>query len=187
VTYPGGQPDPQQPYQQPYQPAPQPPYGQPQPYYPPHPGYGPPPPVAGGQRGGKAALIGVGGLLLVILLVVGGYLTFQRVFVHTPTEVVQQYIKEASKARPDVAKVGKLLCKDEADKLTRALVNTDTSKPPPSTVLEWRVTGESINGDTAIVFTWFKVQVGSGPTATSTLNLTLIKESRAWKICGYEV
>jgi hypothetical protein len=177
VTYPGGQPEPQQPYQ-------------PQPYYQPQaqPGFAPPPPPpGGGQRGGKAALIGGGALLLIIVLVVGGYFTFQQVFVHTPTEVVQDYVKEASKYRPDPVKVEKLLCKAEAARLVRALVNTDTSKPPPSTVLDWHVTGETISGDTATVATQFTVRVGSGPTATSTLTLTLIKESRAWKICGYLV
>ncbi|WP_432993841.1 hypothetical protein [Dactylosporangium sp. CA-233914] len=180
MTYPGAQPDPQQPHQ------PQ-PYGQ-QPG--PH-GYGPPtgalPSADGGQRGGKWALIAFGGLLLVVLMVVGGYFTFQKVFVDTPTEVVEAYLKEATKDDPDPARLERYLCRDEATKLRKALSKGgSSSSSAASTVLDWHVTGETVNGNTATVYTQFTIKSSSSRTSTNDLNLTLVKEERAWKICGYE-
>ena len=224
MTYPGGQPDPQQqpfgqppgpppqhqqpygPYQQPYE---QPvvaggPYQPPvsgQPYaqpggYPPQPVHGPPTgalpvPASGGgeQRGGKWALIVGGAVLLVIALVVGGYFTFQQVFVHTPTEVVEAYLDEATQDAPDPAELERYLCADEAAKLKKDLANNKSSSGSSSsstTILDWHVTGESVSGRTATVFTEFTIKSSSGRTTTDNLNLTLVKEGRAWKICGYD-
>lgn len=222
VTYPGGQPDPQQQpfgqpqppaapqqHQQPYGPYQQ-PYEQPAvaagPYqapvsgqpggYPPQPAYAPPTgalpvPAAGGgeQRGGKWALIVGGAVLLVIALVVGGYFTFQQVFVHTPTEVVEAYLDAATKDDPDPSELERYLCADEAAKLKKELADSKPSSGSSSnssSVLDWHVTGESVNGKTATVFTEFTIKSSSGRTSTNNLNLTLVKEGRAWKICGYD-
>lgn len=222
VTYPGGQPDPQQPanlpqpYQQPYQqpyeqPGPYPPqpgpyapppgYGpptgalpvaQPGPYAPP-PGYGPPTgafpaaPGSGEQRGGKWALLIGGAFLALILVVVGGYFTYQQVFVQTPTEVVEAYLDEATKDEPDLDRVEHYLCKEEAARLKEDLANGERSSGSSgTTVLGWHVTGESISGDTASVFTQFTIKSSAGRTTSGNLTLTLIKEGRTWKICGFD-
>ncbi|GAA2371317.1 hypothetical protein [Dactylosporangium salmoneum] len=222
MTYPGGQPDPQQPYQQPYggqpyqpqpyeqpyqQPYEQPPvsgvpsYGPPvsgQPYaqpvsgqpYPAQP-YGPPgyvPPTGGStQKGGKWALLGLGSFLALVLVIVGAYFTYQRVFVHTPSEVVQAYLEEATKDHPDPHGLEKYLCKDEATKLEKELANSKDSSDgnDGNRVLEWHVTGESVNGNTATVYTQFTIKDSNSRTSNRTLNLTLVKESREWKICGF--
>ncbi|MEV6932720.1 hypothetical protein AB0M46_50650 [Dactylosporangium sp. NPDC051485] len=214
MTYPGGQPDPQQPHGgQPYQPQP---YEQPyqQSYEQPPvsgvPSYGPPvsgqpygqpvsgqpysaqpygPPGGSTQRGGKWALLGLGSFLALVLVIVGAYFTYQRVFVHTPSEVVQAYLDEATKENPDAHEMEKYLCKDEASKLEKELATSKDSsgRSGRSSVLEWHVTGESVNGSTATVFTQFTVKDSNSRTANHTLNLTLVKESREWKICGFEV
>jgi hypothetical protein len=207
VTYPGGQPEPQQPYQQQYgqppnlpqpyeQPTYQQPYQQPyeqqqQPYGPPaqylpQPAYNPAP-APGDQRGGKWALLIGGAVLLLVLVVVGGYFGFQKVFVQTPTEVVEAYLSEVVKENPDAGKVEKYLCKEEAAKLRKDLANDTSSGSSRSTVLDWHVTGETINGSTATVYTEFTVKItSSGRTSTNNLALTLIKEDGDWKICGYD-
>jgi hypothetical protein len=212
VTYPGGQPESQQPYQPPYGQ----PYNQPQPYQQPHeqppvsavpyqqqpvssqpygqpygqPGQYLPQPAGGSdQRGGKWALIGGGLFLLFVVLVVGGYFAVQQVFVHTPTEVVEAYLKEATKDNPDPAQLERYLCKDEAKQLEKELSNSGSSSSDSSssnTVLDWHVTGESISGNTATVYTQFTIKTSGSRTTTEELKLTLIKEGRAWKICGYE-
>ncbi|MEV4512320.1 hypothetical protein AB0K00_25560 [Dactylosporangium sp. NPDC049525] len=244
MTYPGGEPEPQQPYQQPQQPYQPPPYGQPQPYqqpyeqpyaqpqpyqqppgqpqpypqpyeqtyqqpisgqpyaqpgqypsqypgqYPPPPGYGPPTgalpvPAAGGQRGGKWALIIGGGVLALILVVVGGYFTFQKVFVDTPTEVVQAFFKEATKAHPDPDELARYVCKDEVDEMKEDFADTgDTSSR--TSVVDWRVTGESISGDTASVFAEFTIKTAAGRSSTNNVTVKLVKEQGDWKVCAFD-
>nr|BFE57863.1 hypothetical protein GCM10020063_023890 [Dactylosporangium thailandense] len=186
VTHPGGPPEPQPPYGQ--QPYPQQPYPQ-QPYQPPVPWATQPPPPATQQRGGKVALIGIGGLLAVIVLVVGGYFVFQRLFVDTPTEVVQAYIDEARKDHPDRDKIAGMLCKSESDKLKR---QSDTgasgTAPGQNRIVDWHVTGETVNGDTAVVYTSYTIKstASSGRTTDGQLALDLVKENRAWKICDFQ-
>ncbi|WP_156090125.1 hypothetical protein [Dactylosporangium aurantiacum] len=165
--------------------------------HPGQPAYGPPTgalpvpaPTGGEQRGGKWALVAGGALLLVVALVVGGYFTFQQVFVHTPTEVVEAYLDAATKDDPDPAELERYLCSEEAAKLKKELANSKSSSSGSSststTVLDWHVTGESVSGKTATVFTEFTIKTSSGRTTTNNLNLTLVKEGRAWKICGYD-
>ncbi|MFI5915156.1 hypothetical protein [Dactylosporangium sp. NPDC051541] len=205
MTYPGGPTDPQPPYgqgQQPY--GQQPPYGQPPPYGPPTSGvpygqvpppYGPPavpwatqlpapPPTQ--QRGGKVALIAGGALLAVILAVVGGYFTYQKLFVSTPTEVVEAYLKEATKDYPNKGELEKYLCRSEAAKIEKELSTNDPSDN--DLIVDWHVTGETVSGDTATVFTQFTIKASksSSKTSTNNLPLTLVKEDGDWKICGYQ-
>ncbi|WP_433605162.1 hypothetical protein ACQP2P_26595 [Dactylosporangium sp. CA-139114] len=191
MTHPGGPPEPQ-PY--PQQPYPQ-PYEQPvrdpltQQYQPPVPWATPLPPPATQQRGGTVALIGIGGLLAVIVLVVGGYFVFQKLFVDTPTEVVQAYIDEARKDHPDRDRIAGMLCKSESDKLKR---QTDTgasgTAPGRNRILDWHVTGETVSGDTAVVYTSYTITSAgsSGRTTDGQLALDLVKENRAWKICDFQ-
>jgi hypothetical protein len=247
VTYPGGEPDPQQPYQQPYGPPPpypqqyeqqpphaqpqqypqqyeqQPPHAQPQQYpqqyeqqqpytqpiqgqpyaqpgryapqpdpygqYAPQPYYGPPTgalpvPAGGGQRGGKWALLIGGGVLALILVVVGGYFTYHKVFVSTPTEVVEAFFKEATKAHPDPDVLARYVCKAEVDAMKRDFTGNEDATPS-STVLDWSVTGESIIGDTATVTASITVKSSSGRTSTNSTKVELLKEDGDWKICQF--
>ncbi|GAA3239383.1 hypothetical protein ACFO1B_09550 [Dactylosporangium siamense] len=182
MTYPGGPPEPYQP-QPPY--APQPPVqGQPYGQYLPQPVQQPPP--GGEQRGGKGALLVGGAVLLLILAVVGGYFTYQKVFVQTPTEVVEAYLSEVASEHPDAGKVEKYLCKEEAAKLRKDLANDTSSGSSRSTILEWHVTGETVSGSTASVYAQFTIKItSSGRTSTNNLTLTLVQEDGGWKICGY--
>lgn len=194
---PYGQPQPyeQQPYGQPYeQPYQQPisgqPYAQPG-QYPPPPGYGPPtgalPVPAGGgdQRGGKWALIIGGGILALILAVVGGYITFQKVFVDTPTEVVQAFFKEATKAKPDPDELARYVCKDQIAEMKEDFTDTGDVSSRTS-VLDWHVTAESISGNTATVYAEFTIRSGTGRTSTDNVTVRLVKEEGDWKICAFD-
>jgi hypothetical protein len=195
VTYPGDPNVPQQPYQQPYgQPVSGQPYGQPvpgQPYGPPsgpQPGYGPPAPApAGGQQGLKWALIGGAAFLVLVAVIVGGYFTFQKIFVDTPTEVVQAYFTEATRDHPDPSKLKPYLCKDLATKLEKDLSNDGTDNDSDSKVLTFKVNGETVSGDSATVYTSFTVRDNDTARTTShNLTMTLIKEDGDWKICGFD-
>ncbi|WP_433222245.1 hypothetical protein ACQP00_22945 [Dactylosporangium sp. CS-047395] len=169
MTYPGGPTDPHQPYgQQPYPPVP----------------WSTEPPNTGStQKGLKGALIAIGALFAVIVLVVGGYFAFQRVFTDSPSEVVSAYIDEARKDHPDRLKIADMLCRTEADKLRNQVAGDDDSDN--DSLVDWHVTGEKITGDTATVTTEYTVKTLGTQTKTSNLSLALVKEDREWKICSF--
>jgi hypothetical protein len=180
-----------QPYAQPGQPYAQPgqPYVQPG-QYAGQPGYGPPTgalplPAGGQQRGGKWALIIGGALLALILVVVGGYFTYQRVFVDTPTEVAEAFLTEATKSKPDPDKLARHMCKKEADEMREDVADGD-DLTSSSTVQEWHTTGETVSGETATVTASVTVKSRSGKVSTDSITLSLIKEDSAWKVCGFD-
>ncbi len=124
-------------------------------------------------RRGRWALLVAG---VVLVAAAGVYFAVRRGPVATPTQVAEAYLGEVWKAEPDPGRAARYHCRDGG--------RSAPVSSPANTIVDWRVTGESIDGGTATVDTRVTIRSSAdGQTSVSYVAVTLVKEGRDWKVC----